>query len=276
MKRRIINNNGRPKAFIGAAIGAVGNIVGSAISAHNQKKMMRQQQKEQVKQEGFQKAAAMSSQYANQDYVEQYDDKIALKCGGKAKYADRIGFAKKYKCGGRKKAGIGTEIKDDIADLKNSFNKDNIGNTISTILNASSNFINPNSFNPANEVSAAPTTIASIQKNKAVAQEADERKQQQTSSAKYGTRKKAAFGLGEMIGGIGNAAGAAMQGATPGIKKSIGYSYDAPKTGIEKNSYQVDENGNPINVVNNTYGDRLQQARLGKRCKRKCGGAKYC
>ena len=39
MKRKVINENGRDKAFIGAAIGAVGNLVGGIIGRRKQKKL---------------------------------------------------------------------------------------------------------------------------------------------------------------------------------------------------------------------------------------------
>lgn len=83
MKRKVINENGRQKAFIGAAIGAVGNLVGGIISKRKQKKAQekayRQAQEEQTRSEGVQQAQAMSAQYANQDYVDEYRNKITLK-----------------------------------------------------------------------------------------------------------------------------------------------------------------------------------------------------
>ena len=38
MKRKVINKNSRKKAFIGAAIGAVGNLAGGIIGAFKQKR----------------------------------------------------------------------------------------------------------------------------------------------------------------------------------------------------------------------------------------------
>lgn len=77
--------------------------------------------------------------------------------------------------------------------------------------------------------------------------------------------------------------GAATQSTDPQkqVKKADGFAYDAPKVGIEKNSYQTDKDGNPINAANtnnaaqttangtNVYNDRLQQARMGCKKKRK-------
>lgn len=76
--------------------------------------------------------------------------------------------------------------------------------------------------------------------------------------------------------------GAATQSTDPQkqVKKADGFAYDAPKVGIEKNSYQTDKDGNPINAANtnnaatntNVYQDRLSQAKMGCRKKTKCGG----
>lgn len=288
MKRKVINRNGRSKAFIGAAIGAVGNLVGGLISKNKQKKAAekayRQQQEEQTRIEGVQQAAAMSAQYANQDYVNQYRDKITLKNGGKVnmkrKDNDRISVAKKFACGGRRKANLGSEIVSDIKNIRQEFKGENLGNTIVGAINGVAGAINPtgNSVGAAGALTGTDaTTMSNIQRNKEIAQAAEQRKQQRTTAAKYGTHKKAMFGIGSAISGISNVIGAATKSTQPQkqIKKSDGFAYDAPKTGIQQNSYQTDENGNPINTTNidntinsNTY-DRLSQAKMGIRKKTK-------
>lgn len=301
MKRKIINNNGRDKAFIGAAIGAVGNIVGGIIGKRKQKKAQekayRQAQEEQTRAEGVQQAAAMSAQYANQDYVDQYREKITLKTGGKVnmkkKGNDRIAIAKKFKCGGRKKANIGTEIVNDFKNIGQEFKGDNLGNTIVSGLNAINNVGGNVRTAPTSSLSSTATTASYIKSANDIAQQAEARKQQRTTGARYGTKKKFAcggrkkglFGIGEAIGGIGSIVSSAIQSTTPQkqIKKADGFSYQAPKTGLEQNSYQTDANGNPVNAVNvnnaanigtNNYQDRLAQARMGMRKQAKCGGKK--
>lgn len=116
MKNKVVKRN---KAFIGAIIGAVGNIVGSAISANKKKKAeekaFKMQQEEQYRQDSLAAAQAMTQSYANQDYVDEYKKKVVLKNGGKMKtkqgnYTDRIKNQKKYACGGRKKANFGSTI----------------------------------------------------------------------------------------------------------------------------------------------------------------------
>ena len=301
MKRKVINNNGRNKAFIGAAIGAVGNIVGGIIGNSKKKKAQeaayRQAQEEQTRSEGVQQAAAMSAQYANQDYVDQYREKITLKTGGKVnmkkKGNDRIAIAKKFKCGGRKKANIGTEIVNDFKNIRQEFKGNNLGNTIVGGLNSIGNFINNVGRNtriaPTSSLSSTATTASYIKSANDIAQQAEARKQQRTTGARYGTKKKFAcggrkkgmFGIGEAIGGIGNMISSAIQSTEPQkqIKKADGFSYQAPKTGIEQNSYQTDANGNPVNAANTNnaaqpqYQDRIQQAmRCGGRKRKSCGG----
>ena len=300
MKRKVINKNGRDKAFIGAAIGAVGNLVGGIIGRRKQKKAAekayRQAQEEQTRSEGIQQAAAMSAQYANQDYVDQYRQKITLKNGGKigmkGKDKDRVAVAKRYRCGGRKKSNLGSEIVSDFKNIGQEFKGNNLGNTIVDAINGVASAFNPtgNSVGAATSISGSDaTTMTNIQRNKEIAQNADMRKQQRTTGARYGTKKKFAcggrkkgmFGIGSAIGGISNIIGSATQSTTPQkqVKKSDGFAYDAPKTGIEQNSYQTDVNGNPINAVNTNnaakpqYGDRIHQAmRSGGRKRKACGG----
>lgn len=299
MKRKVINNNGRDKAFLGAAIGAVGNLVGGLISKRKQKKAAekayRQQQEEQTRSEGVQQAQAMSAQYANQDYVDEYRKKITLKNGGKVNMKnnnnDRISIAKKFKCGGRKKSSLGSEIVSDIKNIGQEFRGDNLGNTIVDVINGISSGITDNSNKPAytGNLQSTSTTSNYINSAKEIANTAEIRKQQRTSAAKYDTNKKFAcggrrkgmFGVGSAIGGISNVIGAATQSTTPQkqIKKADGFSYNAPKIGLEQNSYQTDANGNPINAINtnnaandnNIYQDRLSQAKMGCRKKAKCG-----
>lgn len=297
MKRKVINENGRKKAFIGAAIGAIGNLAGGIISRRKQKKAQerafRQAQLEQNKTEGFQQAQAMSAQFANQDYVDEYKNKITLKNGGKVnmkkKGNDRVVIAKKFACGGRRKANLGSEIVNDFKNIGQEFKGDNLGNTIVSSINGIASGLNGsyegNDNNFGKDLQATATTSGYINEAKQIARNAEERKQQRTTAAKYGTRKRCAcggrkkglFGIGEAIGGISSVIGASTQSTAPQkqVRKAVGFAYDAPKTGIEKNSYQTDSNGNPINSIDantngrpNMYNDRIQQYKCGGRRKR--------
>lgn len=107
----------RKKAFIGSIVGSVVGaglqIAASAIQANKERKAMEEQQQMQNKLDATQQAAALTSAYGNQEYVDDFKKKITLKAGGKYKRVnnnDRITKEKQFKCGGRKKAEIGTEI----------------------------------------------------------------------------------------------------------------------------------------------------------------------
>lgn len=107
----------RKKAFIGtlagSVIGAGLQVAASAIQANKERKAMEEQQQVQNKLDATKQAAALTSAYGNQEYVDDFKKKITLKAGGKYKRvnnSDRITKEKQFKCGGRKKAEIGTEI----------------------------------------------------------------------------------------------------------------------------------------------------------------------
>ena len=108
----------RKKAFIGtiagSVIGAGLQIVASAIQANKERKAMEEQQQMQNKLDATKQAAALTSAYGNQEYVDDFKKKVALKAGGKYKRvnnSDRITKEKQFKCGGRKKAEEGIEVK---------------------------------------------------------------------------------------------------------------------------------------------------------------------
>ena len=107
----------RKKAFIGSIVGSVVGaglqIAASAIQANKERKAMEEQQQMQNKLDATKQAAALTSAYGNQEYVDDFKKKVTLKAGGKYKRvnnSDRITKEKQFKCGGRKKAEIGTEI----------------------------------------------------------------------------------------------------------------------------------------------------------------------
>lgn len=107
----------RKKAFVGtiagSVIGAGLQVAASAIQANKERKAMEEQQQMQNKLDATKQAAALTSAYSNQEYVDDFKKKITLKAGGKYKRvnnSDRITKEKQFKCGGRKKAEIGVEI----------------------------------------------------------------------------------------------------------------------------------------------------------------------
>ena len=304
MKRKVINDNGRDKAFLGAVIGGIANIAGGIISKRKQKKAQeeayKQQQKEQTQNEGFQQAAAMTSQYANQDYVNQVKNKISLKNGGKVAmkkgYNDRIAHNKKFACGGRKRASLGSDIINSAKSIGEDFSGANLANTISGIAGGVTAAVSGNNPSSSNMSSAEASTAQNIATNKEIARKANEARQRKTTAAKYGTRRKAMFGIGSAVSGIGNLIGSATQSTAPQkqVKKAQGFSYSAPKTGLQQTDYQTDAGGNAPTVVDNNsgnnqsapasnnnsnvaftngqYKDRIEQAKFGVRRRNKCGG----
>lgn len=76
---------------------------------------MKQQQIEQNQNDAKAQAQALTASVADQDYVDEYNKKVTLKMGGDKKFNDRIKSNKTksnriFKCGGRKKAEMGSLI----------------------------------------------------------------------------------------------------------------------------------------------------------------------
>lgn len=117
--KKVIKTDNRKKAFLGALIGGVASIAGSAIGAAKRRKAererLRQQQIEQNQNDAKAQAQALTAAVADQDYVDEYNKKVTLKMGGNKKFNDRIKSNKTksnriFKCGGQKKAKMGSLI----------------------------------------------------------------------------------------------------------------------------------------------------------------------
>lgn len=117
--KKVIKTDNREKAFLGALIGGVASIAGSAIGAAKRRKAerekLKQQQIEQNQNDAKAQAQALTASVADQDYVDEYNKKVTLKMGGDKKFNDRIKSNKTksnriFKCGGRKKAEMGSLI----------------------------------------------------------------------------------------------------------------------------------------------------------------------
>lgn len=119
--RKIVKRDNRKKAFLGALIGGIAGIAGSAIGAAKRRKaereQLRQQQIEQNQNDAKAQAQALTAAVADQDYVDEYNKKVTLKMGGDKKFNDRIKSNKTksnriFKCGGQKKAKMGFLLRD--------------------------------------------------------------------------------------------------------------------------------------------------------------------
>ena len=117
--KKVIKTDNRKKAFLGALIGGVASIAGSAIGAAKKRKAerekLKQQQIEQNQNDAKAQAQALTASVADQDYVDEYNKKVTLKMGGDKKFNDRIKSNKIksnriFKCGGQKKAEMGSLI----------------------------------------------------------------------------------------------------------------------------------------------------------------------
>lgn len=129
--RKIVKRDNRKKAFLGALIGGIAGIAGSAIGAAKRRRAerekLKQQQIEQNQNDAKAQAQALTAAVANQDYVDEYNKKVTLKMGGDKKFNDRIKSNKTksnriFKCGGQKKAkmgsfGVGGEIGDAMSGI---------------------------------------------------------------------------------------------------------------------------------------------------------------
>lgn len=132
--KKVIKTDNRKKAFLGALIGGIAGIAGSAIGAAKRRKAerekLKQQQIEQNQNDAKAQAQALIASVANQDYVDEYNKKVTLKMGGDKKFNDRIKSNKTksnriFKCGGRKKAKMGfligqNGVGEKIGELANS------------------------------------------------------------------------------------------------------------------------------------------------------------
>lgn len=111
----------RHKAFIGAVIGAVASLAGSALNNAAQRKQLREQQRQEIYKNNIDRIAALNNAYGNQDYADDFEDRVDYKFGGRllssprrrvvASQDNKSQFSnvpifkdryQKYKCGGRR------------------------------------------------------------------------------------------------------------------------------------------------------------------------------
>lgn len=248
----------RQKAFIGAIIGAAASIAGGIIKGNKQKKAQEKAQAAQDHKDALQNAQALTSAYANQDYVNQYNDKLTLKCGGRI----------------RRKANFGTELVQALPGLGSLASSvtgveglDKLGATIGQGINANQQ----------------------INENKRIAQEAEQRKQLQAGQQqlnitsdkminpmtmyqrssfinkyKCGGRRKA--WIGAAIGAAGSLIGGMFgsKGQQPiQVKQADQASYSAPKTGLERPEWITNGTVQQSVMPQSVYRDRLNVYRCG-------------
>lgn len=82
----------RNKAFLGAIISAVGGLAGSIINNKAQSKIANEQAILQNRNDTYQIANNFTNAYADQSYVDDFENRITFKRGGKAKANDNIRY----------------------------------------------------------------------------------------------------------------------------------------------------------------------------------------
>lgn len=111
----------RHKAFIGAAIAAATTLIGAAANHAAQARQQRELERQQNYKNNIDRIAALNNAYANQDYADDFEDRIVYKLGGrllsnprkrvvasqdnKSQFSNVPTFKdryQKYKCGGRR------------------------------------------------------------------------------------------------------------------------------------------------------------------------------
>lgn len=126
--KKIVKRN---KAWLGAVIGAATGIAGNIIGGNAQKKAAKAQARAQNRQATFEMANNLSNAYGDQGYVDDFQNKIIFRNGGRVKRTKlySCGGKRKFSCGGRKKyESGGLKLWDGANDLSSIIG--GIGNAI--------------------------------------------------------------------------------------------------------------------------------------------------
>lgn len=104
----------RKKGFLGAVIGAATSLIGGAIQANAQKKANERQIRDQNRQTVYEMAQNLSNAYDNQEYVDDFQNKVIFRAGGNKHYTSRthpnaivkniVNNPRMFKCGGKRKS----------------------------------------------------------------------------------------------------------------------------------------------------------------------------
>lgn len=233
MKAKYVYQDKRKKAFLGAAIGTVANVIGSVISAKKQKKAEEEafklQQEAQFKSDNIAQVNALSQIANNTNYIDEYKKRIS------------------FKCGGRRKALLGTDADnktDSSTDTSSTNSSDNSSNSSS---NTSSS--NTSSNNSSNGSRGFNLNLKNI-----------------FSSENIGTFKENAVDALPGLGGL--ATSILTKPSAPRVLQQ-GTHIQVPQEQkvLTNYTYQVDANGNPIVDTNLS---RMQMYKIGGRKRTKC------
>ena len=235
MKAKVINSNGRDKKFIGAAVGLAANVVGGLIGRAKEKRAAKKQAQANAASGVMQNKAndaETAAAMSEQFQNQEYVDQMKDKLSFKNGGKTKVSIARKDACGGRKKALFGSKAK------------------------------NNNTTTSGNNTTAGNNTTNGNNQAK-----------QDNKAAVNNEVSPALSGIG---GSLSSAFAPTKEATVPSFSKASS-TFDKGGKTIKANSWEREPepnipNNNPIgnNDINNPqYKNRLQQARFGKRYRRK-------
>lgn len=141
--KKIVKRN---KAWLGAVIGTATNIAGSIIGGNAQKKAARAQARAQNRQATLEMANNLSNAYGDQEYVDDFQNKIAFRNGGRVKRTKlySCGGKRRFSCGGKRKFSCGGRKRYEDGGLKLWDGANDLGSIISGIGNTVGGVIQQN------------------------------------------------------------------------------------------------------------------------------------
>ena len=153
--KKIVKRN---KAWLGAVIGAATGIAGSLIGGNAQKKAAKVQARAQNRQSTFEMANNLSNAYGDQGYVDDFQNKITFRNGGRVKRTKlySCGGKRKFSCGGKRKFSCGGRKRYESGGLKLWDGANDLNSIIGGIGNAIGGAIQQNSAASAQRTMIQP------------------------------------------------------------------------------------------------------------------------
>ena len=167
--KKIVKRN---KAWLGAVIGTATNIAGSIIGGNAQKKAARAQARAQNRQATLEMANNLSNAYGDQEYVDDFQNKIAFRnggrvkrtklysCGGKRKFS--CGGKRKFSCGGKRKFSCGGRKRYEDGGLKLWDGANDLGSIISGVGSSVGGVIQQNGVASAQRTMIQPVVNTAV------------------------------------------------------------------------------------------------------------------
>ena len=153
--KKIVKRN---KAWLGAVIGTATNIAGSIIGGNAQKKAARAQARAQNRQATLEMANNLSNAYGDQEYVDDFQNKITFRNGGRVKRTKlySCGGKRRFSCGGKRKFSCGGRKRYEDGGLKLWDGANDLGSIISDVGSAVGGVIQQNGATSAQRTMIQP------------------------------------------------------------------------------------------------------------------------